>query len=279
MPDSLRYGSSWLWVLIPSRMHAPSAIFRARSQAHMNRSLQAKEFQKRTRNLQRREAQVWLGALFFMVAVLIGLAAVTARAKSDQLPYILLGFIVLSIPVSIGLRNSRQAVKTARQQLLRQIAPHSGSDDLGLVDESTGLLNRRYFDRYARKEFAVADRTGFSMGMLTIRVWDSNKPGQDRAPSEKFFVQFADMLRANFRDSDTLIRLNDAEFLVLMLACNERRSSEAAQRLTAKADEWNRENPKAGYKIALCYATAQYVRGQEIPPQLDELSRRLRESS
>ena len=70
----------------------------------MNRTVQAEEFHRRTRSLERREWQIWLGALLFMLAVLIGLAAVTPRAKSSQLPFIFLGFIALAIglPLALG---------------------------------------------------------------------------------------------------------------------------------------------------------------------------------
>src|SRR5439155_22402592 len=102
--------------------------------------VQAEEFQRRTRSLERRESRLWIGILLFMLAVLMGLTTVTARAKSKQLPFILLGFVALAVPVSLMLRKSRQDLNDARQRLIRETLLDGGVNNLELLDPLTGLL-------------------------------------------------------------------------------------------------------------------------------------------
>ena len=56
---------------------------------------------------------------------------------------------------------------------------------------------------------------------------------------DTFTVAVADLLRANFRNSDTLSRWGDRESLVLMLECQEPPSREVAEHLLVEVDRWN----------------------------------------
>ena len=159
----------------------------------MKRTVQAEEFQRRTRSLERREARIWLSAVLFIVVVLIGLGAVTARASSNELPFILLGFIALAVLVSHALQKSQQAVIHARQQLVHEMVGRKGVDDLG-------LLNRRYLDSYSSKDLDMADRTGLSLTLPMLGLQDFKSPhlGWDRAATDRLLVGVADLLRAVF---------------------------------------------------------------------------------
>lgn len=227
--------------------------------------------------MERREWQIWLGALLFMLAVLIGLAVVTPGAKNSQLPFILLGFIVAAFPVSRVLRKSRQALKNARQELLRAMVGFEGAEGFSLVDPVTGLLNRNYLDNYAHKELGVAERTGLSLTFLMIGLQHlkSQVLVPEPAATDSLLIALADLLRANFRDSDTLIRLGNREYLVLMLGCKEPRACEAAERLLGKVDCWNREKAGNRCEMILTYTTAAYVSGTEITSVLDRLRQQL----
>ena len=163
----------------------------------MKRTVQAEEFQRRTRSLERREARIWLSAVLFIVVVLIGLGAVTARASSNELPFILLGFIALAVLVSHALQKRQQAVIHARQQLVHEIVDRNGVDDLGLLDPLRGLLNRRY---PGVQGLDAADRTRLSLTLPMLGLQDFKSPllGWDRAATDRLLVGVADLLRAVF---------------------------------------------------------------------------------
>jgi diguanylate cyclase (GGDEF)-like protein len=239
----------------------------------VNRSVQAEEFQRRNRSLQRQEWQIWFGALLFMLAVMIGLALVTPRANASRLPFILLGFIALAVPVSLTLRKSKQALNNARQRLIRETLLSDAATSLDLVDPLTGLLNRRYLDSYASKEFGVADRTGLSLTFLVIglRSFRSPKVGLGQPAADRFVMAIADLLRTNFRTSDTIIRSGEREFLVLMLGCKEARARDVADRFLAEVERWNREKAGEGYEMTLTSGTAAYAKGADVAALLGDL--------
>jgi diguanylate cyclase (GGDEF)-like protein len=240
----------------------------------MSGTVQAEEFQRRARTLERQESQVWLTALLFMLAMMVALAAVTPRVRGNQLPFISLGLIAFTLPVAIGLRKKRQALAAARQELIRAAVSTDGVQDFGLLDSSTGLLNRRYLDSHAQKELGVAERLGIKLTFLMIRLHASESHKLLPRPSagDTSVIAVADFLRSNFRNSDTLIRCGERDFLVLMLACNEIRAREVAERLLAKAADWNRDKPADRCEMSLLYATVPYIPGEEIKSVLAKLN-------
>jgi diguanylate cyclase (GGDEF)-like protein/PAS domain S-box-containing protein len=87
---------------------------------------------------------------------------------------------------------------------------------LSLVDELTGLYNRRGFTTLAQQQLATARRLGKKVALLFVDL-DGLKPINDHFGHEagdRALVAAADLLRACFRESDVIGRLGGDEFSV-----------------------------------------------------------------
>jgi diguanylate cyclase (GGDEF)-like protein/PAS domain S-box-containing protein len=89
---------------------------------------------------------------------------------------------------------------------------------LALVDELTGLRNRRGFLAVAEHLAQVAQRTGTNMTLVYIDL-DNMKQINDRfghSAGDQALIETAEILRRTFRRSDVLARLGGDEFCVLI---------------------------------------------------------------
>ncbi len=99
----------------------------------------------------------------------------------------------------------------AKQTLLSRL------EGLSLVDELTGLLNRRGFLTYADQELRIARRLQQEVLVAYIDI-DGMKRVNDtfgHAEGDQALRRLAGVLRSAFRDSDVLARLGGDEFAVL----------------------------------------------------------------
>ena len=62
---------------------------------------------------------------------------------------------------------------------------------------------------------------------------------------------------------------------MLMLGSKEQHSRQAAERLLAKAEAWNRERARNGNEMVLIYSTASYTQGADVTSWLDRLRQEL----
>lgn len=100
--------------------------------------------------------------------------------------------------------------RLALQDLLREAA---------LVDELTGLHNRRSFNDLAEHQISTADRDATSLDLLYLDV-DAFKEINDRyghAAGDETLREVARLLRDVCRSSDVVARLGGDEFAVLLL--------------------------------------------------------------
>ncbi|MGH9011510.1 MAG: PAS domain S-box protein, partial [Acidimicrobiia bacterium] len=89
---------------------------------------------------------------------------------------------------------------------------------LAMVDDLTGLRNRRGFLAVAEPLAHVAQRTQRDMALLYIDL-DNMKAINDRhghAAGDQALIETAELLRSTFRDSDIVARLGGDEFCVLL---------------------------------------------------------------
>ncbi len=251
------------------------------------RSIGAEELRRRIRALDGREFQLQTSALVALLVVVAGLVGVmlpNTLAKlgipwidDRSLPQIFLGFIGLSVLFGVWLFNQRKGLYNARNQLARQVLGTEGPENLSLIDSLTGILNRRYLDRCISKELALADRLGMNLTFLMIDVqgFKSLNARFGRPAGDRALIEVGKLLKKTFRGADTLIRYGADDFLVLMPACNEQQAQDAAERLLAQVDHWNRESGRQGYRLALSYSTAAYAKGTHIATLLGTACRRM----
>ncbi|MEH6625663.1 MAG: sensor domain-containing diguanylate cyclase [Motiliproteus sp.] len=109
--------------------------------------------------------------------------------------------------LSSGQDNSIR--KQAEQEILR----------LAMTDHLTGLVNRRSFYIKCNEAITIADRSEIYISVITFDL-DHFKPINDRYGhdvGDKVLIRVAEILRATFRDSDTVGRLGGDEFAVIAI--------------------------------------------------------------
>jgi diguanylate cyclase (GGDEF)-like protein len=128
-----------------------------------------------------------------------------------------------------------------------------------LVDDLTGLYNRRGFLTLAEQHLKLAERTG--RGVLLIYAdLDDFKEINDRFghnEGDRALAETARSIRTVFRDSDILARLGGDEFVVLALETSDLSGDILARRLREAMAERNARSDR-GYALTLSIGVARY---------------------
>lgn len=127
------------------------------------------------------------------------------------------------------------------------VVEHDRTDALhetSLRDELTGLLNRRGFFVAADVQLAAARRSG-APGLVLFFDLDGLKTTNDthgHADGDELLRRAATVLRATFRESDTIGRLGGDEFVVLATDAPEQDARAVGVRLASELARINRQN-------------------------------------
>jgi diguanylate cyclase (GGDEF)-like protein/PAS domain S-box-containing protein len=139
-----------------------------------------------------------------------------------------------------------------------------------LIDELTGLYNRRGFSTLGQQQLKMADRTKRRMWLLFAdfdhlkRINDTfGHPEGDRA-----LMEVADVLTETFRESDVVARIAGDEFVVLAMETGEAGADVIATRLQENLEARNAREGRR-YKLSLSVGVAGY--DPENPCSIDEL--------
>lgn len=116
------------------------------------------------------------------------------------------------------LRAALIAVQAAEREISRQKTRINKLESLSITDETTGLLNRRGFQREISRALAASKR-GNTSGILVICDLDGFKAINDRyghAAGDAVLAQIAELLHQHVRKSDAVGRMGGDEFAILM---------------------------------------------------------------
>jgi diguanylate cyclase (GGDEF)-like protein len=105
-----------------------------------------------------------------------------------------------------------------------------------MLDELTGLWNRRAWERFRETEEARCRRYGHSACVLSIDL-DGLKAANDQRGHEagdELLRRAAQALRQGVRDQDVVARVGGDEFAVLLVECTEEQGRVVEQRLRAQ---------------------------------------------
>jgi len=141
---------------------------------------------------------------------------------------------------------------------------------LSLIDDLTGLYNRRGFADLGDQHLKLARRTGRAVLLFYLDV-DRLKTINDTLGhhvGDRALNKVADILRDTFRQSDLIARMGGDEFAVMALEASEENQSELLQRLREKVEETNQKRREA-YALSLSVGTARFE--GEGRTRLDEL--------
>ena len=152
--------------------------------------------------------------------------------------------------------------------------------NLSLVDDLTGLYNRRGFTTLAERHLSLARRHHREL-LLLFADLDSLKQINDthgHPEGDQALVDVAGVLRNTFRSADIIARLGGDEFTVFPLEAATESGDRLIERLRANLVTFNREHRRP-YQLSLSVGIGRYdpSKCQSIQQLLAEADRELYE--
>ena len=163
---------------------------------------------------------------------------------------------------SVLARSVRHAIE--RHRLL------SALRSLSLIDDLTGLYNRRGFSDLGEQHLKLANRSGRGVTMVYLDL-DRFKTINDSLGhhvGDRALLKVADILKATFRRSDIIARLGGDEFGVLALEASHESSELLIERLRESVVEFNQASPEP-YQLSVSIGMARHEDDMRI--RLDDL--------
>jgi diguanylate cyclase (GGDEF)-like protein len=146
-------------------------------------------------------------------------------------------------------------------------------EKLALIDELTGLHNRRGFLTLAAHQLRTSDRLGQRVHLLFADLdgmkWINDNLGHGMG--DQALQEAAELLRATFREADLLARLGGDEFAVLAMNGNSGGGEVIARRFAEKIASFNRREGRS-YRLSISIGVASY--DPASPCSIEELLER-----
>jgi diguanylate cyclase (GGDEF)-like protein len=130
---------------------------------------------------------------------------------------------------------------------------------LSLIDDLTGLYNRRGFSDLGEQYLKLARRSGRGVTMVYLDL-DRFKTINDSLGhhvGDRALIKVADILRATFRRSDIIARLGGDEFGVLALEAADESADLLIQRLRERVLDFNQTSPEP-YQLSVSIGMAHH---------------------
>jgi diguanylate cyclase (GGDEF)-like protein/PAS domain S-box-containing protein len=141
---------------------------------------------------------------------------------------------------------------------------------MSIVDDLTGLYNRRGFFTLAQRQLKLAERTREKLLLFFIDLdrmkWINDTLGHQEGDAALGTV--TSILRRAFRESDIIGRVGGDEFAILVIDAKHTTRDVLIRRLQDSLDKSNRMKPRR-YSLALSVGVAYY--DPKSPSTLDDL--------
>lgn len=168
---------------------------------------------------------------------------------------------------SLIVRSVRHAIE--RHRLF------SALRSLSLIDDLTGLYNRRGFADLGEQYLKLARRSGRGVTMVYVDL-DRFKTINDSLGhhvGDRALLKVADILRATFRRSDIIARLGGDEFGILALEAADESAELLVERLRERVADFNEASPEP-YQLSVSIGMAHHdddpqVRLQDMVTEAD----------
>jgi diguanylate cyclase (GGDEF)-like protein/PAS domain S-box-containing protein len=172
-------------------------------------------------------------------------------------------------PVTISWKG-----KPATLILLEEITDRKEMEEqlkkMSIMDELTGLYNRRGFLTLAQQQLKVAERTKKEMLLffadLDNMKWINDNLGHQQG--DRALTDIAALLKETFRESDILSRIGGDEFAVLALDTPEINSEMLISRLKDSMKSFNQKRQRR-FNLSLSIGLARYL--PDTPVTIDHL--------
>jgi diguanylate cyclase (GGDEF)-like protein/PAS domain S-box-containing protein len=131
--------------------------------------------------------------------------------------------------------------------------------DLSLVDDLTGLYNRRAFMALSEQQVKIANRTRKDLSLLFADLDDLKKINDSFGHEEgdRALADAAGVLRDAFRESDIIARIGGDEFAVLAIDASDWKPANLARRIRDRVSALN-AGPGRSYLLSLSLGIARY---------------------
>ncbi|MFB3895538.1 MAG: PAS domain S-box protein [bacterium] len=153
---------------------------------------------------------------------------------------------------------------TDRKQVEEQLR------SLSLIDELTGLYNRRGFLALAEQQIKIAHRLEKRMLLLFSDIdnmkWINDTFGHQEG--DRALVEATTVFKETFRESDIIARIGGDEFVILAIEIDASSAEILSQRLQENLDTHNTQATR-NYRLAVSTGIVRYV--PESPRPLNEL--------
>jgi two-component system cell cycle response regulator len=187
-----------------------------------------------------------------------------SMVKSGAQDYLVKG----EVSPDLLLRSIRYAVERHRLT--------SALRSLSLIDDLTGLYNRRGFSDLGEQHLRLARRTARAVLLVYVDL-DDLKTINDtlgHQTGDRALTRVADLLRETFRQSDIIARIGGDEFAVMALEASEENEAQLLQRLRARVQEVNQENGEP-YDLSVSVGAARFsgegaARLEDLLAEVDE---------
>ncbi|MDI6695005.1 MAG: diguanylate cyclase [Anaerolineales bacterium] len=145
------------------------------------------------------------------------------------------------------------------------------TQQLAIMDELTGLYNRRQILHLAKSEYERARRYHRTLSVIMIDI-DQFKHINDtygHPVGDRILQALATCCRANLRSVDLIGRYGGEEFLVLMPETNMEKALEVAERIRRNVEAIHLPTPKGPAQITISLGVATLAVGSDV--SLDQL--------
>lgn len=168
------------------------------------------------------------------------------------------------VPIEVSTRVIMKGGEAVGVQgIARDITEHKRTEEtlrsLSLVDDLTGLYNRRGFFALAEQQMKLAGRTGHGFTLIFADL-DGLKKINDtygHKAGDRALCSVADILKKSFRDSDIIARLGGDEFTILAIDDYDTKARRVTARLEERLEERN-ANVDADYKLSLSFGEIRF---------------------
>ncbi|HOT44267.1 MAG TPA: diguanylate cyclase [Spirochaetota bacterium] len=204
----------------------------------------------------------------------------TVKRATTQIPYgyLLKPFRSMELSILIELARQRHSFEQILIQNNLKLADELDKSrklerklqEISLVDELTGLYNRRGFSQLSRQQAEIAKRTGRSMllGFFDLDHMKHINDSYGHHEGDNALVSAAGILRKIFRASDIIARWGGDEFAVLMINadCDEILSID--QRIESVINNYN-DQADHRYIISMSWGIVKF--DPAYPAEIDDL--------
>lgn len=141
---------------------------------------------------------------------------------------------------------------------------------LSLIDDLTGLYNRRGFAELGEQHLKLATRTNRAVTLVYVDLDDfkSINDSLGHQVGDRALSRVAEILKTAFRRSDIIARMGGDEFAVLALEASGDSADVLVERLRGKVDEFNSVADEP-YRLSMSLGVARF--SSEDRTKLDEM--------